>query len=746
MVLRTPTCCAACFLSITTVTPRLGWADLVPADRPTGLPKDEVFDPEGDDDHDGVRNAFDRCPTDADNNDRDEDGIPDGCDRCPGGIDADSDGDDVPDGCDNCPGTYNPMIPRSKPDPLYQSNCDCRQHPTPRCCWQEDTDADGVGDACSGDRAPGRIVPVRAIQDGAGATQDSFEYDGDRLVRHTKWDAARQVLLETTYSYDRYGRQTGYTQSPKDGFAAPKTTKIFYDRYGRIIGKLTDGAGENFHYVNKDNEVVMVTTAANPPESAQILDYQTFDGQGRLLKRWRRLPQYEVLVTVTSRSYRDLPDGGYDLLIRDRVDEASEAVREEGYSKGGLKQWERRYPDLVSPHGGPLPPESELTQYDYARTMDKAGNVVAEKWVTIRPSGAREVRQWRIEGGFREPGSRRIAEEYLSTSEVPADEEKKEWAREFYPYSDARDYLDVARRVTTSGEIIEYSRDSRNPELITMESHAKSGSTDGVAKRTYKYDPAGRVVEQVEHLRSGTIETLFQYDYRGRLLSSDSTAGEWTSTTEYRYDAFDRQIAERLDEKRVRAVIYDRQGRPSSLLILPYSGELARLDLKNTTNFLERTTFEYHPVSGRTTREQTTRGNEESSPSQPFVTEIETTYDPTGQWPLEVLHKGEARPRSALYTYNDQGQVSLTTFDNGSVQSIERDGRGLPVVQTEQAHGPERITTLYYNSDGQLEVVEYPDGAFEVQEYDGVGRLRLRKRYPNSSAREPESVVKFGEE
>src|ERR1700675_18193 len=106
MVLRPPAWCVACFASIIAVAPQINLADPAPAARPPGLPEDKLFDPEGDDDHDGVRNAFDRCPTGADYNDSDEDGTPDECDRCPGGIDVDSDGDDVPDGCDNCPGTY----------------------------------------------------------------------------------------------------------------------------------------------------------------------------------------------------------------------------------------------------------------------------------------------------------------------------------------------------------------------------------------------------------------------------------------------------------------------------------------------------------------------------------------------------------------------------------------------------------------------------------------------------------------
>ncbi len=89
------------------------------------LPADEPCDDEPDADSDGVPDATDNCPDDANpgQEDEDEDGLGDACDEDPTDEDADDDG--VLDGDDNC---------------VEVPNAD-----------QADTDEDGVGDACDED-------------------------------------------------------------------------------------------------------------------------------------------------------------------------------------------------------------------------------------------------------------------------------------------------------------------------------------------------------------------------------------------------------------------------------------------------------------------------------------------------------------------------------------------------------------------------------------------------------------------
>jgi len=92
-----------------------------------------------DDDKDGVPNAHDNCPNDANpgQEDGDDDGIGDVCDNCPNDPDNDADGDGVCGDVDNCPNTSNP--------------------------GQEDADGDGVGDACDPTPYPPTPVPVGGI-------------------------------------------------------------------------------------------------------------------------------------------------------------------------------------------------------------------------------------------------------------------------------------------------------------------------------------------------------------------------------------------------------------------------------------------------------------------------------------------------------------------------------------------------------------------------------------------------------
>jgi len=80
-----------------------------------------------DDDHDGVPQQIDNCPSTPNpwQLDADIDGIGDACDNCPAAANPnqlDTDNDAVGDVCDNCPSTPNP--------------------------GQLDADLDGIGDAC----------------------------------------------------------------------------------------------------------------------------------------------------------------------------------------------------------------------------------------------------------------------------------------------------------------------------------------------------------------------------------------------------------------------------------------------------------------------------------------------------------------------------------------------------------------------------------------------------------------------
>ncbi|MCA9546715.1 MAG: thrombospondin type 3 repeat-containing protein, partial [Myxococcales bacterium] len=114
-----------------------------------------------DGDDDGIGDACDNCPQDANNDqadmngdgvgdaceesDRDGDGVPDGVDNCPNQPNRQTDGDDdgIGDACDNCPGTPNND--------------------------QADSDRDGIGDAC--DELSPRVIVELAWGD------ERFDFD-----------------------------------------------------------------------------------------------------------------------------------------------------------------------------------------------------------------------------------------------------------------------------------------------------------------------------------------------------------------------------------------------------------------------------------------------------------------------------------------------------------------------------------------------------------------------------------------
>ncbi|MCB9291577.1 MAG: thrombospondin type 3 repeat-containing protein [Lewinellaceae bacterium] len=194
---------------------------------------------QADADQDGIGDACDPCPNDADNDadgdgfcgdadncpnntnpgqaDSDQDGIGDACDACPNDADNDSDGDGICGDVDNCPADFNP--------------------------GQEDSDNDGFGDAC----APEDIC-INLVVDGLKAYVDGLSISSSKkrainrrldlaVTKFCDYNFVTSVVADLEYvvSYVSYQSGSGIPAANADYIIAQVNALIYGLNNGSVV-------------------------------------------------------------------------------------------------------------------------------------------------------------------------------------------------------------------------------------------------------------------------------------------------------------------------------------------------------------------------------------------------------------------------------------------------------------------------------------------------------------------------------
>lgn len=301
------------------------------------------------------------------------------------------------------------------------------------------------------------------------------------------------------------------------------------------------------------------------------------------------------------------------------------------------------------------------------------------------------------------------------------------------------------------------------------------GNWDGNGERGFalaQTDQIGRTIRQMQNTNGNVVWQVAadgmetQYTYQPAFNGSNQDFDEVTEAralgrgltpedrvTQYTYDANGNPTSIEDPLGDVTVMEYDSQGR----LIASTSPNGAELldGVPNVTNSQYTTTYTYEPGTDLVTEEDqgdgllitnktydsagdllsSTQGAAEDGTARTTTNTVDALgdvltssvpddtdgSDVTTNTYVDGLLASTTDPdgHTTQYTYNSLGELTQTTFADGTTQTIQYDNNGNVIARTDELG---RETQYFYDTSGNLVETLYADGTYTLTRYDGAGR------------------------
>lgn len=282
-----------------------------------------------DSDNDGVGDACDNCPLDAnasqsdcdldligdacdaDTSDADGDGVADACDTCPNAANTiqplDGDGDGIDDACDNCPGASNED--------------------------QRDCDQDGVGDMCSADVDGDRVADAC---DNCPADSNPLQWDTDDDGTGNNCDWEHEIIETVTDTMIESNQPTANFGNRQHVFAFAGTwgaeTKVLFQFDASGVDVERCPTAELLVYQQTKQDAVVDGHIVTAPWSEHTLTWSSFDNayDARAVFSYAAEGAAGVAAIDVSAAMREWADGrpNYGLLLSSQSSGVKYSTRE----------------------------------------------------------------------------------------------------------------------------------------------------------------------------------------------------------------------------------------------------------------------------------------------------------------------------------------------------------------------------------------------------------------------------------